>query len=129
MSTCKDCVYEPKCISRISHGMGLDDATGKEATSMETCCADFKDKSLCIELPTAIGTAVYAIGQPCGCCECFNEVMCEEFIERCRTCTKTEIVECNFWYDLIPDFGKTVFLSREDAERALIKIKKENKEK
>lgn len=119
MATCKDCLYEPKCISRISYGMGVDDGAGQNLTDIESRCPDFKDKSRFIELPISLNTAVYCIAQPCGGCECFNEVMCEEFLQRCRNCTKTEIIECKFDYELIPEFGKTVFLSRDDAERAL----------
>ena len=42
--------------------------------------------------------------------------MKEEFIEICRSCDKWEIIECDFDYDLISEFGKTVFATREEAE-------------
>ena len=66
-----------------------------------------------------IGETVYCIAQPCGGCACFNEPMKEEFIEMCRKCDKYEIIECDFDYDLIPEFGKTVFNDREAAEEVL----------
>lgn len=41
--TCKDCIYEPHCILRISYGMG--DDGDKELNNMEKCCKSFKNKS------------------------------------------------------------------------------------
>ena len=72
-----------------------------------------------IVLPCELGTVVYCLAQPCGGCECFNEPMKEEFIERCRQCDKWEIIECEFDYELIPEFGKTTFLTKEEAEKEL----------
>ena len=75
--------------------------------------------------PHALGSKVWCLGQPCGGCECFNEPMTEEFIERCRKCDKWEIGECEFDYELIPEWGELVFPTRELAEEALSKILKE----
>lgn len=100
--TCKDCVhYKPCFYANIDN------------------CEYFKDKSKFIELPCKVGDKVWCIGTPCGGCECYNEIMKEEFIEKCRKCEKAEIIECKFDYDLIGEFGKTVFLTREAAETAL----------
>ena len=100
--TCKDCVhYKPCFYANIDN------------------CGMFKDKSKFIELPCKVGDKVWFIGTPCGGCEYYNEIMKEEFIEKCRKCEKTEIIECKFDYDLIGEFGKTVFLTREAAEAAL----------
>ena len=41
--TCKDCLYEPQCILRISYGMGDDD--DKELTDMENRCKPFRNKA------------------------------------------------------------------------------------
>lgn len=76
-----------------------------------------------IVLPYALGEKVYFLGQPCGGCECFNEPMTEEFIEKCRRCDKWEIGECSFDYELIPEWGKYVFPTKEQAEEALNKLK------
>lgn len=80
-----------------------------------------------IVLPHALGSKVWCLGQPCGGCECCNEPMTEEFIERCRTCNKWEIGECEFDYELIPEWGKHVFPTRELAEEALRKKLEEAK--
>lgn len=41
--TCKDCIYEPQCILRISYGMGDND--DKPLTDMEKRCKPFKNKA------------------------------------------------------------------------------------
>lgn len=74
-----------------------------------------------IVLPCELGTVVYCLAQPCGGCKNYNEPMKEEFIEECRKCDKWQVIECDFDYDLIPEFGKTVFLTKEEAEKELTK--------
>lgn len=78
--------------------------------------ADYLLANGVIVLPVAVGVNVWCLAQPCGGCSCFNEPLTEEFIEECRNCEKWEIIECAFDYDLISEFGKTVFASREEAE-------------
>lgn len=81
-------------------------------------CPDFYDKDLCVKLPCKIGTKVYAIATPCGGCK-YNNPSFEETLKNCRSCQKREIIECEFDYDLLHEFGETVFLTREDAEKKL----------
>lgn len=73
-----------------------------------------------------LGELVYCLAQPCGGCSCFNEPMTEEFIKECRNCKKWEVIECKFDYDLIPEFGKTVFTAREAAKTKLKEKMMEN---
>lgn len=47
--TCKDCIYEPKCILRISYFMGDDEITGKELADMGKRCKSFKNKADFVE--------------------------------------------------------------------------------
>ena len=72
-----------------------------------------------IKLPVAIGVSVWVLGQPCGGCQYFNEPMQEDFIKECQQCKKWEVEQCCFDYDLIPEFGKLVFFTKEEAEKAL----------
>ena len=44
MASCKECIYAPQCISRISYGMG-DDWYGTPLTDMEKRCNGFKNKA------------------------------------------------------------------------------------
>ena len=69
-----------------------------------------------------VGKTVYCISQPCGGCEVFNEPMCEEFIDRCINCKRTEIVECKFDMSLYDELGTSAFPTREEAEAAMGKI-------
>ena len=80
---------------------------------------DLEEQGLLIRLPCKIGVPVYCIAEPCGGCEYLNETMREEFIEMCLNCERKEIITCVFDYDLIGEFGKTVFLTCEEAEAAL----------
>ncbi len=84
--------------------------------------ADYLIANGVIVLPVAVGVNVWCLAQPCGCCSCYNEPMKEEFIEICRNCDKWQIIECDFDYDLISEFGKTVFATKEEAEKALSKL-------
>ena len=90
--------------------------------------ADYLLQNNVLILPHALGEKVWCLGQPCGGCECFNEPMTEEFIERCRKCDKWEIGECEFDYELIPEWGESVFPTKEQAEEALRKKLEEARE-
>lgn len=90
-----------------------------EGTDNWAKCEYFADKDLYIKLPCRIGAEVYAIAEPCSSCEYYNEPMKEEFIERCRSCEKREIITIAFDSTLIDEFGKTVFLARQEAAAAL----------
>lgn len=79
--------------------------------------ADYLIANGVIVLPLAVGVNVWCLAQPCGGCACYKEPMKEEFIEVCRNCDKWEIIECAFDYDLIPEFGKTVFATFDEAEK------------
>lgn len=72
--TCKDCIFEPQCILRISYSMGDDDITGKASTNMEELCRSFKNKAGFVEVVR--------------CCECKNGVRYvvnnDTFLYKCR---------------------------------------------
>lgn len=71
--------------------------------------------------PVKVGDTVFGIAQPCGGCKAFNEVMTEEYLKMCQRCDQFEIIEVAFDYDLIPEWGQTVFLTKAEAEKALAK--------
>lgn len=89
-------------------------------------CPDFADKDLYVKLPCKVGTKVYALATPCGGCEHYN-LSFEQSIKICRNCEKREIAEFTFDIELIDEFGKAVFLTREDAEKKLEELKNECK--
>lgn len=73
--------------------------------------------------PVKVGDTVYGIATPCGGCKVFNEVMSEEYLKMCQKCDRFEILEIAFDYELIPEWGNTVFLTKAEAEKALAKRK------
>lgn len=72
-----------------------------------------------IVLPAEIKSKVWGVLSPCGGCECYNEPMKEEYIERCKKCEKLEVQELEFDYELIPEWGKNVFSTRKEASEEI----------
>ena len=89
--------------------------------------AEFLSENGVIVPPCKVGDKVYCIGTPCGGCKYFNEPLTEEGIEICKACKKREIIECGLEFDLINEFGKTVFLTKEEAEKALERMREDEK--
>lgn len=120
--TCKDCYHCKNCHLRIALNMDYDEVKNKYITKMENWCKDFKDKSLIVELPCEIGTELFLsdylmahhrlkeykfIGT--------RVVMVIECFEFQRTCRRF----------LDEHFGKTVFLTKEEAEAKLKELENE----
>lgn len=118
---CENCLHYEACKSMVK----VIERTTMWSIAMRVC-NNFADKDLYIKLPCKVGTKGYAIGTPCGDCEFANVPMQEEIIEICQKCEKREIIECEFANEVIDEFGKTVFLTREDAEKKLEELKNEH---
>ena len=114
---CKDCLHYDVCLL----GARVNGATGT--------CQNYKDKSIVIELPCKVGDVVYQVTR--------------NFISEFRV-RFVEIATCGNLFlhtDLISgivytgevfsesDIGKIVFLSREEAEKALEDMRKEDERK
>lgn len=84
---------------------------------------DKQEQGLLIELPCKVGGTVYALTPFCE--------ICEEDLDygyTCENCSNGNFVsETKFDYEMIPMFGKVVFLTRSEAEEALARMKGENK--
>lgn len=106
---CKDCIHYVMCLL----GACINGAAG--------ACPNFKDKSIVIELPCKVGDTVYCFAP------CFDEIhhpklkVVESEIVEVRTIAT--VLGLNFDVDKI---GKTVFLTREEAEKALQDMRKES---
>lgn len=107
---CKDCIYFPKC---------------DEYPFDESGCKDFKDRSRFVELPCKIGDKVWIIGFFGGCVELkivkvyyaayYNDVSLSYIAYK-----KDEKISTYRAYGFsAAEIGKAVFLSREEAEKAL----------
>ena len=132
--TCKDCINEDYCKSMCSVYYDHLSQECEMFCRNKICehrydnadknCKGFKDKSKIIELPCKVGDTVYCF------CEAFKNIF-SYFIEQieiqysdcpsgyyttfCTNCD--EVVDC-IYFDL--DYiGKTVFLTREEAEAKL----------
>ena len=134
--TCDNCIHYDVCEALEMNGI---------AKVHPIQCGYFNDKSRYIELPCKVGDTVYVITEkhPCYACMCVGD-FCHKY---CTVKDKSKLVvkEAKVFYFLfsersnefrveieqsrdlvmhfvhfgIKDFGKTVFLTREQAEKAL----------
>ena len=116
MASCKDCLHDEAC-SIFAGDLGEDGAEK---------CVCFKDRNRFVELPCKVGDAIYILtnDSPTG----IEESQVKK-IELIKMQSKTKIrltVPCVYddwgsaqWEIGVNDFGKTAFLTREEAEKAL----------
>ena len=77
---------------------------------------DAEEQGLILRLPVAEGTNVFCIGS-CG-------EICDDYETDCEVCGEHKVVFCmNFDRNMVEQFGKTVFLTKEQAEQALAEMK------
>lgn len=84
---------------------------------------DLEEQGLLLKLPCKVGTEVY----------CISEIRCKHYLSKdCFNCSGDEfanscyepdqtIRKYAFVIEMLSEFGKTVFLTKEDAEEALRK--------
>lgn len=119
MASCKDCMHEEVC--NIFSGDLNEDGAEK--------CVCFKDRNRFVELPCGVGDTLYMLNRnksniqemtldkPDIRCHCVKD---DEFSCCMPICNDKENGICayRFHFDL-SEIGKTVFLTREEAEKAL----------
>ena len=114
MATCKDCLHYEVCQFH-----------NDEETKMTVNeCMHFKDKSKFVELPCKVGDTVYI-------CTCFGMWYAPHEIDKCEMkVTRIILANNSIVFEAMKDkynadtfiqrqIGKTVFLTREEAEKAL----------
>lgn len=111
--TCKDCIHYEACCNWTEEEHGA-----MEMTTTEQGCNYFKDKSKFIESPCKVGDKIYTI------CDIFDESTL-----KCKKIIKPRIIDFVSSFSFLAEseglifsevnFGKTVFLTREEAEKAL----------
>lgn len=130
MASCKECIHFDRC-----KGLYKFDRLQK---AVSKGCSYFRDRSRFVELPCKVGDTVYAYWDMDNPCSNYLHVI-EDFIidlvilvdrknsvigfRAGRTCEQNGR-KCDIEFDL-KDIGKTVFLTREEAEQAL-KEREEN---
>ncbi len=100
--TCKDCLHYEACLS------------WKRFEGEMTFCRLFQDKSECVHLPCEIGTPVFFLRD-----QNIIETSVEKIIFKGKGCYIK--LKCNAMYETsCQSIGKTVFFTREAAEKALV---------
>ena len=118
--TCKDCIHWKACRNTAYEYAGEDAASAYDEDScckhFAEICENFADKSEWVHLPCKVGDIVYCFAP------CFGtdhhpklKVVEKEIVELKTIAT---VFGLNFDIDSI---GKTIFLTREEAEKALDK--------
>lgn len=112
MASCKDCIHEEVCD--IFAGDLNEDGAEK--------CICFKDRNIFIELPCKIGDSVYVKMQFGGYAEA--EVRDYSYFISYGFCVVVTSTKFDKQYVPFSEFGKTIFLTREEAEQALKECEK-----
>ena len=123
MSTCKDCLHFDVCEAV----RGRPDLVGKNSLRIaEKHCPynSFSDKSEWVHLPCKVGDVVYCY-EPCFGSDHTPKlkVVENEIVE-----LKTSATVFGLNFD-VKSIGKTIFLTREEAEKALSEMRKESEGK
>ena len=117
--TCKDCIHYDVCI------------WDGEIVENSDNCSYHKDKSRIVELPCKVGDTVYEIRPDRGFIQEYTVITIH--ISRCDAFFDWELKEGEGIYSNVNGFtvnmlGKTVFLTREEAEKALERMKEDEKD-
>lgn len=132
---CKNCIHEGVCWKQ-------EELLGeREQEEEQECC---EDVNLFMKLPCKVGDTVYELdiyadivkcgecdyydcggyGDPPSCIKTIHGNRCAECIDIMeRIATEQDI----YWWLYAKKFGKTVFLTKEEAEKALADITNKNK--
>lgn len=127
MASCKDCLIADICYKYKDMRDGK--KTYSEYFGEDTYCEHFKDRSRFVELPCKVGNTLYMLNRnksniqemtldkPDIRCHCVKD---DEFSCCMPICNDKENGICAYRFHLdFSEIGKTVFLTREEAERAL----------
>lgn len=90
---------------------------------------DLEEQGLLVRLPVATGTNVYVVGSFLDCiydyehCEATQKWKCEEYVQCEYEKKKYYVKEINFTSIMKNSIGKSIFLTREEAEKKLEEMK------
>lgn len=107
--TCKDCVHYDVCCRLIKPSEFI------EINEQADDCNLFKDKSRFIKLPCRVGETVYYIKSAFS----YLEAPKAEIVRKIELMDEQIVFRTVNRCFNIENIGKTVFLSREEAEKAL----------
>lgn len=139
MSKCENCIHYEVCdhyhMATDTGEYAYQNIDLEEREDVEEICDHFKDKSLFVELPCKVGTECFEILKNCFKCKyhkysVFKGYICEakkvldevDFDKDCKYTIVKGIFGTTISFLNIKDFGKTVFLTKEEAEARLKEI-------
>ena len=106
MAKCENCYHAGVCLHRINY------------EDYDCECANYKDKSLIVELPCRVGDVVYVCYEsPKGISE--TTIARFEIYGKFTTVVFSNGSQFTIWNNDWSVYKSAVFLSREEAERAL----------
>lgn len=111
MAKCENCYHYEACLNSLSENKVLNNTE-------VFACEHYKDKSLIVELPCRVGDKVYRINALGKIEECTVEEICINAFNNLAVLRRTKGNRSNIG-SYLKYIGKTVFFSREEAERAL----------
>lgn len=116
--TCKDCLCSDVCIETRDQ---IQMVAYQSRNDVEKVCHNFKDKTRFVELPCKVGDTLYCDGIHFAthCAGEIHEFKVDNIITKVESYFRGE-TDYSFDFE---DFGKTVFLTREEAEKALKRSK------
>lgn len=127
MATCKNCIHDNACASIFKYYGG----TADYVSGTEKLCKHFADNSRFVELPCKIGDSlwcVYSPPHPANPVDKGKWYMGEFEVARFHYGVKGVSIEMyGFSTVAVKEIGKTVFLSREEAEKALAERRNNDK--
>lgn len=122
--TCKDCIHFNACYE-MARANGVDEFNTMYAEK----CENFQDRSAWVKLPCRVGDSLFMLNRdktkvqemifekPDIRCHCKKD---DEFACCMPVCTSYQNGICAYRFNNdFREIGKTVFLTREEAERAL----------
>ena len=127
MIKCENCIHYDLCVELMAHAKHQEKDFVKECLSEGNGCTDhFKDEALFVELPCKVGDKLFVLSQMRDkrILPFINEYLCTSISIKKRSITVYHEMDGYIKIFKQTDFGKTVFLTKEEAER---KLKEENK--
>ena len=120
MSKCENCVKSDVCFHKAN--IKNDTYAYMGVTYDTENCPHYKDKSLCVELPVRVGDLVWKV-----CAKGSEYTKIEREVHSLKVdliyINNDIIIHCvnenSSAHMMLSDFGKTVFLAKEEAERKL----------
>lgn len=97
----------------------VDDDDVQDAIQKLAEYEDLEEQGLLLRLPCNVDDTVYAFDYPSS----KIVVVVEELVEKIHVWEKEVVIETDGGFYRTKDFGKTVFLTKEEAEQALAKMK------